>query len=109
MTNDDDENTTSLQSLIKVSKEIAEIQADLLKYPATELPPDWDAVVMSEICEALAGNIYGAQTEAAFIGSFWQTHHLLAEHMSYEKAVWVFFSHVEEMLNRAIEYRTPNA
>jgi hypothetical protein len=108
MTNDEDINL-SLQSLIKVSKEIAEIQANLLKYPETELPPDWDAVVMSEICEALAGDIYGAETQAAFLGSFWETHHLLAEHMPYEKAVWVFFSHVEEMLNRAIEYRTPNA
>ena len=108
MTNDEDINL-SLQSLIKVSKDISEIQANLLKYPATELPPDWDAVMMSEICEALAGDIYGAKTEAAFLGSFWETHHLLAEYMAYEKAVWVFFSHVEETLNRAIEYRTRNA
>ena len=105
----EDENTKILQSLRKVSKEIAEIQTDLLKYPPTQLPPDWDAVVMSEICEALAGDIYGAEIEAAFIRSFWQTHHLLAEFMPYEKAVWVFFSHIEEMLNRAIQYRTPNA
>jgi hypothetical protein len=105
----DNEMKQITDSLRNVQKEITQIQTDLLKYPATELPPNWDAVVMSEICEALAGDIYGAKTEAAFLGSFWQTHHLLAEHMPYPKAVWVFFSHVEAMLNEAIEFHTPNA
>lgn len=98
--------TETANALRKVQAEVNEYQTELLKVPATELPANYDAVVLAEWTDALAGQISEAKTEAAYFEAFWETHHLLAEHMPYEKAVWIYFNHADEMLSRAIERYT---
>lgn len=120
------EPTALLLALRKAHAEIKEYRAELALVPDTELPEDWDAVVMQEWLGEMAHTIasdsacltnldgsvvrFGIDSTAGFLASFWETHHMLAHALKdYPKAVRTFFGWAEDTLAKAIEDHTPNA
>jgi hypothetical protein len=114
--------TTLLPALIKAHKEVNDYRTELASVRASELPKNYDAVVISEWLGHLASEVasdhactksgdtiteQGIDSVAGFLASFWETHHLLTTFTSYEKAVRKYFDHADQMLAKAIEDASP--
>jgi hypothetical protein len=116
---------TLLPALIKAHKEITDYRHELAGIHSSELPKDYDAVVISEWLAELAHSVasdnaclrnrngsgyvrQGIDSVAGYLASFWETHHLLAEVLGeYELGLRKFFEHAEEMLRREIDNNSP--
>jgi hypothetical protein len=115
--------TTLLPALLKAHKEVSDYRRELASIHASELPENYDAVVLSEWLGHLASDVasdhaciksgntitrHGIDSLAGFLASFWETHHLLAEVLGeYELGLRKYFDHAEEMLAKAIADNSP--
>lgn len=114
---------TLLPALIKAHKEITEFRHELASVHSSELPSNYDAVVVSEWLAEMAHDVasdhactksgntitrHGIDSLAGFLASFWETHHLLGDVLGeYELGLRKYFDHAEEMLRKAIDDNTP--
>lgn len=115
--------TTLLPALIKAHKEITDYRHELASVHASELPENYDAVVISEWLGHLASEVasdhactksgntitrQGIDSIAGFLASFWETHHLLGDVLGeYELGLRKYFEHADQMLAKAIEDNSP--
>jgi hypothetical protein len=101
MTNDEIE--SALQALRHTRREIEEFQAALKTIPDDTLPADYDAVNMAEWTDTLATQTSASHGVSAFLGSFWESHHMLAEHIPYERAVRAWFDWAHDMIGNEMD------
>lgn len=90
-------------ALTAVRKDVREYFTELARLPADTLPADYDAVCLAEWTDTLAARATGCDRVAAYLGSFWESHHLLAAHIPYERAVREWFFWADDMLTNEIE------
>ena len=92
--------------LSNVQKDVREYITELNALPKGELPSDYDAVCLAEFTDRLAQTCAPCPSVACFLGSFWESHHMLAEHIPYETAVRSWFNWADDCLTNEIESRT---
>jgi hypothetical protein len=109
MTNEQENDQAIAAALRGVQREIQEYQAALAVIPCNTLPADYDAVFVAEWTDTLSAHATGSRA-AAFLGSFWESHHMLADHMPYERAIRVWFDWAHDCVESEIEdYREPDS
>lgn len=89
-------------SLRDVLRDVNEYQTELSALPADALPAEYDAVSLAEWTDTLSARAAGSRA-APFLGSFWESHHMLAEHMPYERATRAWFAWAADCLQNEIE------
>ena len=97
----DDAETAAALSAIRA--EVQEYIAELAALPANTLPADYDAVCLSEFTDALSSRASSCPRVSCLLGSFWESHHMLASCVPYERAVRVWFDWLDDCL--AIEIK----
>jgi hypothetical protein len=90
-------------ALSAVLKDVKEYQAELGTLPADTLPADYDAVCLAEWTDTLSARACACPRVECFLGSFWESHHMLAEHVPYERAVRAWLDWAADCLMREIE------
>jgi hypothetical protein len=90
-------------TLSAVLKDVQEYQTELAALPAAALPADYDAVNMAEWTDTLSIRARACERVACFLGSFWESHHMLAAQIPYERAIRVWFDWAADCLTNEIE------
>ena len=91
------------EHLSHVLKDVREYITELNALPKGELPSDYDAVCLAEFTDRLATLSACCPSVAHFMGSFWETHHMLAEHIPYATAVRSWFAWAEDCIQTQIQ------
>ena len=90
-------------ALSAVLKDVQEYQTELAALPSDALPADYDAVCLSEWTDTLSTRASACDRVACFLGSFWESHHMLAAQIPYERAIRVWFEWAADCITNEIE------
>lgn len=86
-----------------ILRDLDALAAELKALPDDALPENYDAVCLAEWTDALAHRGSATPSVASFLASFWESHHMLAESIPYERAVKRWIDWARDLVQNKIE------